>query len=67
MLWRSYPCQCCSGQKNIEIGNEYTNEYIEMEVCPICLGKGYLNVPHHDYTEDDQIFWKRMMGDGGLV
>lgn len=65
-MWRSYSCHFCSGLKNVEIGNEHTDELIEIIPCPCCNGEGYLKVGVHPY-EESQFFWKRMGGNGGLL
>lgn len=68
MPWRTYSCHFCSGRKHIEIGRNIDNQQEYIEICPSCNGKGYLHVVHRPYDSvgQDQ-YWKRMMGDGGLI
>lgn len=67
MSWRTYACHVCLGQKHIEIGRNIDNQQEKIEICPICLGKGYLSIHNHPYLPASDNFLKRMMGDGGLV
>jgi DnaJ-class molecular chaperone len=67
MPWRTYTCYFCSGYKQIEVGTEINEKFVQVEPCPACEGKGFMHVTHNPYLPNSENFIRRMMGDGGLI
>jgi len=59
MPYRTYPCEICSGMKQISIINEHNGVKEPNINCPCCDGKGILHVEYHLHKFNENL-WKRL-------
>ena len=62
-MFKQYSCALCFGQKKIEIGRNLDNKSEKMIECPVCNGKGYVNVNFDFYNPDSMEWFKRLNGE----
>lgn len=59
MAWVQHRCQICNGIGKVDIGRNIDNKPKSQEPCPICQGKGWLQIfskwwglPHKRFPKD---------------
>ena len=62
-MYNPHNCPICWGNKKIEIGRNLDNKSEEFIECPVCLGKGMLNIKVHTYSPEYEKLMKRLYGD----